>query len=164
VTEGENSPGGEGEMRRLIIALTTMLCLAALTAGAAQPYTHARQDALITKLVRKANCLIKFPVNEFGDYAVYDTSGADPSGFAEDTDGGLSVASYGPFLFDNGNAFGIDFNFGYPFGPDAYLVGIKNTRACRGRFGTGPDPLARVAMRTAADIERIRAIKLARVQ
>jgi hypothetical protein len=124
--------------RTLLIALALALLAALMPAKASARHTLAHRVSI---LEAKVGCLVKYPVNEFGDYALYDVASGMPSSTAVDTDGGVTVAEYGPFLHDMGSGFGIDFNYGYAFGPDAWLIGIKNTSTCRSRFATAPDPL-----------------------
>jgi hypothetical protein len=134
------------KMRKILLAALALALLAALAPGQASArHTLAHKVAI---LEAKMACIRKYPVNEFGDFALYDTVSGTPSGTAIDTDDGLPVAEYGPFLFDNLSGFGIDFNYGYNFGPDAWLLGVRNTSTCLARFTTGADPLARSATAT----------------
>jgi hypothetical protein len=145
-------------MRKALIIFAALGLLAALVpAQASARHTLAHR---VSVLEAKVGCLLKYPVNEFGDFALYDTVSGVPSDSAVDTDDGLVVEEYGPFLYDNNSGYGIDFNYGYDFGPDAWLIGIKNTRTCRGRFATAPNPLAL----TAAAASKVLSSKAARLR
>jgi opacity protein-like surface antigen len=143
--------------KMLLLALAAALLAALIPAKAAARHTLAHR---VSTLEAKVGCLVKYPVNEFDDYALYDVSSGVPSDLAVDTDDGLVVAEYGPFLYDNNSGFGIDFNYGYSFGPNAWLIGIKNTSTCRGRFATAPDPLSF----TAAAASKVQSAKAARLR
>jgi hypothetical protein len=127
----------------IIVALALFTALIPATASAGHTLAHRVSvlESKVAALRGQVGCLVKYPVNEFDDFALYDVVSGTPSDTAIDTDGGLVVAEYGPFLYDNDSGFGIDFNYGYPFGPNAWLIGIKNTSTCRGRFATAPNPL-----------------------
>ena len=131
-------PGGLA-LPRATLALAVVAAIAsAAPAGANHSLGHKVQ-ALTTKL----NCLQKYPVFAFADYAYYDLG--DPS--VEVFDTGLPPAPV-QVLRDNQEITALDFNFGPTMGQsDAFLLGVKDTSSCRSKFPTAPNPVsfARVA-------------------
>ena len=94
-------------------------------------------------MTAKLNCLQKYPVFAFADYAYYDLS--NPA--VEVLDMGLPPAPV-QVLRDNQEITALDFNYGATIGQsDAFLLGVKNTSSCRSRFPTASNPVsfARVA-------------------
>jgi len=121
------------------LALTAVIVLApAAPAGANHTLAHKVQA-----LTAKLNCLQKYPVFAFADYAYYDLS--DPA--VEVLDTGMPPTPV-QVLRDNQEITGLDFNYGPTIGQsDAFLLGVKNTSSCKSKFPTATNPVsfARVA-------------------
>ena len=122
-----------------IVLLAGVAALAsAAPAGADHTLSHK-----IQALTAKLNCLQKYPVFEFADYAFYDLS--EPS--VTVLDAGLPPSPV-QVLRDSQEITALDFNYGSTMGQsDAFLLGVKNTGFCKSKFPTAPDPVsfARVA-------------------
>lgn len=131
-------------LKKSLLALALATALTA--AGPAQAnHTLAHKVALLTA---KLNCLQKYPVYSFGDYAYSEI----------DTD----LADQGPDQIEvlvpdvlPVNALDFDYGNTNPEPSDAFLLGVKNTSACRAKFATAPNPVS--ALRAAP-------AKLARLQ
>ena len=82
-------------------------------------------------LTAKPNCLQKYPVFAFGDYAYYDPSNAS----VEVLDTQTPTPQPAQVLLDNHEITLLDFNYGTVAPPsDAYFLGVKNTTTCRAKF------------------------------
>ena len=129
-------------MIRRLSALAALAAFAALafapSAGANHTLAHKVQV-----LTAKLNCLQKYPVFAFSDYAYYQFGMASvPVMTSEDTPQEVSV------LLDNQEITALDFNYGPTIGQsDAFLLGVKPTSSCKARFPTAPNPVsfARIA-------------------
>jgi hypothetical protein len=122
-----------------ILALTAATALT-LAAPASANHTLAHKVQLLTA---KLNCLQKYPVFAFSDYAYYELGTAS----VEVLDTGDPPAPV-QVLLDNQEITALDFNYGPTQGQsDAFVLGVKRTSACMSKFPTAPNPvsLARVA-------------------
>jgi hypothetical protein len=130
-------------------ALFTLAIATALTvAGPAQAnHTVAHKVAVLTA---KLNCLQKYPVYSFGDYAYSEinTDFADQDNMPSD----LQVL-IPPVLPVNA----LDFDYGTtnPEPSDAFLLGVTRTSTCMAKFATAPNPVS---------AKRIAPAKLARLR
>lgn len=123
-----------------ILALAAASTLT-LAAPAAANHTLAHKVQLLTA---KLNCLQRYPVFAFGDYAYYDPTDAS----VEVLDTQTPTPQPAEVLRDNQEITALDFNYGPTMGSsDAFLLGIKMTATCRAKFPIAPDPVsfARVA-------------------
>jgi hypothetical protein len=118
--------------------VTTALTLAA---PASANHTLAHKVQLLTA---KLNCLQRYPVFAFGDYAYYDPSDAS----VEVLDTQAPTPQPVQVLKDNQEITALDFNYGPTIGQsDAFVLGVKRTSTCLSKFALAPNPvsLARVA-------------------
>jgi hypothetical protein len=119
----------------------------AAPAGANHTLSHKVQE-----LTAKLNCLQKYPVFEFADYAFYDLSA--PSVEVLDT---VAPPSPVQVLFDHQEITALDFNYGPTFAQsDAFLLGVKNTSFCKSKFATAPDPVSFARVASTAKMLRLR--------
>lgn len=126
--------------RSSALAALAAVAVLALAAPAGANHTLAHKVQVLTA---KLNCLQKYPVFAFADYAYYDLS--NPA--VEVLDIGLPPAPV-QVLRDNQEITALDFNYGATIGQsDAFLLGVKNTSSCRSRFPMASNPVsfARVA-------------------
>jgi len=131
----------------LVLAAATALTLAA---PASANHTLAHKVQLLTA---KLNCLQKYPVFAFGDYAYYDLS--DPSVEVLDTQ--TPTPQPAQVLLDKQEITALDFNYGTAAPPsDAYFLGVKNTSTCRAKFPTAPNPVTFARVATSARWLRLR--------
>jgi hypothetical protein len=121
-------------LKKALFALTMATALS--VAGPAQAnHTLAHKVALLTA---KLNCLQKYPVYAFADYAYYDLT--DPAVEVLDTQMPPSPVQV---LRDNQEITALDFNYGPTIGQsDAFLLGVKNTSTCRSKFSTATNPVS----------------------
>ena len=118
-----------------ILALTSAAALT-LAAPASANHTLAHKVQLLTE---KMNCLQRYPVFAFGDYAYYDLSDAS----VEVLDTQTPTPQPVQVLKDNQEITALDFNYGPTIGQsDAFLLGIKNTSTCRSKFALAPNPVS----------------------
>lgn len=135
-------------MFRRPAALLALAAAAALTvAGPARAnHTLAHKVSLLTA---KLNCLQKYPVYSFGDYAYFEF-GIEQA----DKDNQSSVLDVLVPPVQTISA--LDFDYGANSEPsDAYLLGVKRTSACMAKFPTATNPVS---------IARAAPAKLARLQ
>ena len=122
--------------RRLgpLLATAAVVVLAAAgPVGANHTLAHKVQA-----LTAKLNCLQKYPVYAFADYAYYDLT--DPAIEVLDTQLPPSPVQV---LRDNQEITALDFNYGPTVGQsDAFLLGVKNTRSCKSKFPTATNPVS----------------------
>jgi len=131
----------------LVLAAATALTLAA---PASANHNLAHKVQLLTA---KLNCLQKYPVFAFGDYAYYDLS--DPSVEVLDTQ--TPTPQPAQVLLDKQEITALDFNYGTAAPPsDAYFLGVKNTSTCRAKFPTAPNPVTFARVATSARWLRLR--------
>ena len=117
--------------RKALLALAAATALAA--AGPAQAnHTLAHKVGLLTE---KLNCLQKYPVYSFGDYAY---SGIETD-FADQ--GADQIEVLVPEVLQV-NALDFDYGNTNPQPSDAYLLGVKRTPACRAKFVTAVNPVS----------------------
>jgi len=121
-----------------------------LAAPASANHNLAHKVQLLTA---KLNCLQKYPVFAFGDYAYYDLS--DPSVEVLDTQ--TPTPQPAQVLLDKQEITALDFNYGTAAPPsDAYFLGVKNTSTCRAKFPTAPNPVTFARVATSARWLRLR--------
>jgi hypothetical protein len=115
-------------------ALLALAAATALTAAAPAQANHtlAHKVALLTA---KLNCLQKYPVYSFGDYAYSDIE----TDFADR--GADQIEVLVPEVLQV-NALDFDYGAGNPQPSDAYLLGVKRTSACMAKFATAPNPVS----------------------
>ena len=115
-------------------ALLALAIATALTvAGPAQAnHTLAHKVAVLTA---KLNCLQKYPVYSFGDYAY---SGIETD-FADQ--GADQIEVLVPEVLQV-NALDFDYGNTNPQPSDAYLLGVKRTSKCMAKFATALNPVS----------------------
>lgn len=132
--------------RNALLALAAATVLVA--AGPAQAnHTLTHKVALLTA---KLNCLQKYPVYSFGDYAYaeFDTDYADQENVPSDLE--VLVPPVLPV-----NALDFDYGTANPQPSDAYLLGVKRTSTCMAKFATAPNPVS-VLRAAPAKLARLR--------
>ena len=130
----------------LALAAATSLIVAA---PASANHTLAHKVQLLTA---KLNCMQRYPVFAFGDYAYYDLS--DPSVEVLDTQ--TPTPQPVEVLRDNQEITALDFNYGPTMAQsDAFLLGIKNTATCRSKFALAPNPVSFARVATTAKMLRL---------
>jgi hypothetical protein len=117
--------------RKALLALAAATALAA-AAPAQANHTLAHRVALLTE---KLNCLTKYPVYSFGDYAYsqFETDFADK--------GSDQIEVLVPDVLQV-NALDFDYGSTNPQPSDAFLLGVKRTRACLAKFATATNPVS----------------------
>jgi hypothetical protein len=127
-----------------LFALTMATALS--VAGPAHAnHTLAHKVALLTA---KLNCLQKYPVYSFGDYAYSEIE----TDLADQGAGQIEVLI--PDVLPV-NALDFDYGTANPEPSDAFLLGVKRTSACMAKFATAPNPVS---------AKRIAPAKLARLR
>jgi len=130
-------------MIRRTCAILALAAATSLTVAAPAPANHTLAHK-VQALTAKLNCLQRYPVFAFGDYAYYDPTAAS----VEVLDTQTPTPQPVQVLRDNQEITALDFNYGPTMAQsDAYLLGIKNTSTCRAKFALAPNPVsfARVA-------------------
>jgi hypothetical protein len=131
-------------LKKVLLALATATAL--MAAGPVQAnHTLAHKVALLTA---KLNCLQKYPVYSFGDYAYSEIE----SDFADQGAGQIEVLI--PDVLPV-NALDFDYGTANPEPSDAFLLGVKKTSACLAKFVTAPNPVS-VARAAPAKLARLR--------
>jgi hypothetical protein len=131
-------------LRKALLALATATAL--VVAGPAQAnHTLAHKVALLTA---KLNCLQKYPVYSFGDYAYAEID----SDLADQGAGQIEVLV--PDVLPV-NALDFDYGTANPQPSDAFVLGVKRTSACMAKFATAPNPVS-VARAAPAKMARLR--------
>jgi hypothetical protein len=131
-------------MRKVLVLATATAALAGLVPSQASALTHAQQDKLLAKLKAKMACFQRYPVTQFGDFTWYGTTENDPTYAEPDSTNPDSLTDVGPIS-------GLDYDYFFQtdptFPPDTWLIGIKNTSGCRGKFpvAANPNPVAPMA-------------------
>ena len=128
-----------------LAALTATLALV-LTAPAAANHTLAHK---VKALQAKLNCLQKYPVFAFGDYAYFDFEAdtADKGGVQNDLD---VLVPPVPTIS------ALDFDYGSNPGPsDAYFLGVKRTSSCLSKFATASNPVSFARVVSTAKMSRL---------
>lgn len=64
-------------MKKLVVLAAALALVPTLAPAKAQARTEAQQNAAIAKLTAKMNCLKRFPLVSFGDYAAYSNQTVD---------------------------------------------------------------------------------------
>jgi hypothetical protein len=145
-------------MKRLV-AIGIAVAVSLVGAGPASARNERQQDRAITALTAKLNCLVRYPVTQFPDFAWFGLPGspgpfpppANPQPDFTNFDltnpatypfapGGLALNNWGPTS-------GLDFVFGSS--PDAWLLGLKSTTSCRRKFRAATNPNPRAVVRDA---------------
>ena len=150
-------------MKRLaVIGLVAVVC--AVAAGPASARTERQQDAAITALTAKLGCMVRYPVTQYFDYAWFGLPGSpgpyaapanplpDYTNFNPSNPATYPFAPSGLALNNWGETTGLDFS--YFSAPDTWILGIKNTAKCRGKFVRAANPNPRAA---AASVAALRA-------
>jgi hypothetical protein len=146
-------------MRRLTLILLGALVAGVLLAPPAGAHTerqlhaalaainakNAQQTRQINNLTAKLNCLVRYGLSEYLGYAAYLPDGS----------GGL---------LDDGELIAANLNvaLGDTAAPDVWVVAVRNTATCRGKFGVGANPFSLTATSTAQ--ARMHASRLERLQ
>lgn len=135
-------------LTRRSCALAALAVAAALvpTAPAAAPTLAQRVHALESKL----NCLQKYPVYAFGDYAYFEfeTESVDQGGVPDAVD---VLVPPVPTIS------ALDFDYGAnPDPSDAFLLGVKRSSRCLAKFKTAPDPVSFARVVSTAKLNRLR--------
>jgi hypothetical protein len=145
---GRSTLGRRTRRAGALLVLATIVTLALPgTAGADHTLLHK-----VNQLTQRLNCLQKYPVFAFADYAYYDLS--SPSVQVLDT--GLPPTPV-QVLRDNQEITALDFNYGPTFGQsDAFLLGIRSTHYCKSRFPTAPNPVPAARVVSTAKMLRLR--------
>ncbi len=118
-------------LRKALLALATATALAAAVPAQAN-HTLAHKVALLTA---KLNCLQKYPVYSFGDYAYAEID----SDLADQ--GATQIEVLVPNVLPV-NALDFDYGTGNPQPSDAFLLGVKRTSTCMAKFVTAPNPVS----------------------
>jgi hypothetical protein len=142
-------------MKRLLV-IGIVAAVAMVGAGPASARTERQQDRAITTLTAKLNCLVRYPVAQYFDYAWFGLPGApgpypppanpipDFTNFDPNNPATYPFAPTGVALNNWGPASGLDFAFGTS--RDAWLLGVKPTASCRGKFARATNPNPRAAL------------------
>jgi hypothetical protein len=128
-----------------LAALAAVLALV-LAAPAAANHTLAHKVKL---LQAKINCLQKYPVYAFGDYAYFDfdQDTADKGGVQNDLD---VLVPPVPTIS------ALDFDYGpNPEPSDAFLLGVKRTSSCLSKFATAANPVSFARVVSTAKMNRL---------
>jgi hypothetical protein len=130
-----------------ILALTAATALTLSTPASAN-HTLAHKVQLLTA---KINCLQKYPVFAFGDYAYYELGNSSVE--VLDTSGPPVPVQV---LLDNQEITALDFNYGPTQGQsDAFVLGVKRTSTCMSKFPTAPNPVSVARIATTAKMLRL---------
>jgi hypothetical protein len=145
-------------MKRLV-AIAIAAAIAMVAAGPASARTERQQDLAITALQAKLNCLVRYPVTQFGDYAWFGLFGSpgqypppanpepDFTNFDPNNAATYPFAPTGMALNNWGRVNGLDFAFGRR--PDTWLLGLKPRASCRRKFARATNPNPRAVLREA---------------
>jgi hypothetical protein len=132
-----------------LLALAASLTLV-LAAPAAANHTLAHKVSL---LQAKINCLQRYPVFAFGDYAYYELGNSSVEVLNTEAP---PVAV--PVLLENGSITALDFNYGSSAQiatSDAFFLGVKRNSACMSKFPLAPNPVTSARRVTAAKMARL---------
>jgi hypothetical protein len=141
-------------MKRLV-AIAIAVAVAMVSAGPALARTERQQDLAITALQAKLNCLVRYPVTQYFDYAWFGLPGApspanpvpDFTNYDQNNPATYPFAPSGMALNNWGPITGLDFAYG--FSPDTWLLGLKPKASCRRRFAKAANPNPRALLREA---------------
>jgi len=120
-------------LRKALLALALTTALASAVPAQAN-HTLAHKVALLTA---KLNCLQKYPVYSFGDYA-YSQIQTD---FADQENLPSSLEVLVPSVLPM-NALDFDYGTGNSEPSDAFLLGVKRTSVCMAKFVMAPNPVS----------------------
>ena len=146
-------------MKRLLV-IGIAAAVAMVGAGPASARTERQQDRAITALTTKLNCLVRYPVMQFPDYAWFGLPGTpgpfpppanpipDFTSFDQNNPATYPFAPSGLALNNWGPTTGLDFVFGSR--PDAWLLGLKSTSSCRRKFRAATNPNPRAVLQEAS--------------
>jgi hypothetical protein len=129
-----------------LAALTATLALV-LAAPTAANHTLAHK---VRALQAKLNCLQKYPVYAFGDYAYFEfeVDAADQGGVQNSLD---VLVPPVPTIS------ALDFDYEPNPGPsDAFFLGVKRTSSCLSKFVTAPNPVSFARVVSTAKMNRLR--------
>ncbi len=104
-------------------------------------------------LQAKINCLQRYPVFAFGDYAYYNLGASSVDVLNTDP---LPVAV--PVLLDNGSITALDFNYGLPAqiaDSDAFFLGVRRNSTCLSKFRLAPNPVSAARVVSTAKMARL---------
>jgi hypothetical protein len=135
-------------MKKLAIAaaLTGALVLP-VQAGATHTLRHV--GAQLRAVQAELNCLVRYGVSEYTGYAWYEDNGD------------VHVLQDTESFSDSLLALNLDVATGVPGASDVWVVAVRNTAACKRKFGVGANPYAgRVA--AAARVNYLRLARLER--
>lgn len=152
-------------MRRLV-AIAIAAAIALVAAGPASARTERQQDLAITALQAKLNCLVRYPVTQYFDFAWFGLPGnpgpypppANPlpdfTNYDPNNPATYPFAPSGMALNNWGQTSGVDFAFGLR--ADTWLLGLKPKASCRRKFAkaVNPNPKAmsnKASLRTLTD-------------
>jgi len=143
-------------MKRFV-AIAIAAAIAMVAAGPASARTERQQDLAITALKAKLNCLVRYPVTQYFDFAWFGLPGApgpypppanpipDTTNLDPNNPATYPFAPTGTPLNNWGPISGIDFTFGLR--PDTWLLGLKPKASCRRKFARAANPNARATLR-----------------
>jgi hypothetical protein len=136
-------------MIRRLCATLALSAVAALALAGHAPANH-RLAHKVRALTAKLNCLQKYPVYAFADYAYFE--------FASDTaDKGGSQNSLDVLVPPVPTISALDFNYGSTIGSsDAFLLGVKRTSRCNAKFATATNPVSFARVVSTAKMSRLR--------
>ena len=136
-------------MIRRLCATLALSAVAALAVAGQAPAKHTLAHK-VRVLTAKLNCLQKYPVYAFGDYAYFE--------FATDTaDKGGSANSLDVLVPPVPTISALDFNYGPTIGSsDAFLLGVKRTSSCKAKFATAANPVTFARVASTAKMSRLR--------
>jgi len=146
-------------MKRLI-AIAIAAAIAIVAAGPASARTERQQDLAITALQAKLNCLVRYPVTQYFDFAWFGLPGApgpypppanplpDFTNYNPNNPATYPFAPTGTALNNWGETSGLDFTYG--LSPDTWLLGLKPKASCRRKFAKAANPNPRALLRETA--------------
>ena len=138
-------------MTRCVCAILALTAATALLPAAPASANHTLAHK-VTLLTAKLNCLQRYPVFAFGDYAYYDLSDAS----VEVLDTQTPTPQPVQVLKDNQEITALDFNYGPTIGQsDAFVLGVKRTSTCLSRFALAPNPLSLARVASTAKMLRL---------
>lgn len=138
-------------MTRRVCAILALTAATALLPAAPASANHTLAHK-VTLLTAKLNCLQRYPVFAFGDYAYYDLSDAS----VEVLDTQTPTPQPVQVLKDNQEITALDFNYGPTIGQsDAFVLGVKRTSTCLSRFALAPNPLSLARVASTAKMLRL---------
>jgi hypothetical protein len=143
-------------MKRLVV-IGMAVAVTMAGAGPASARTERQQDLAITALQAKLNCLVRYPVTQYFDFAWFGLPGApgpypppanpipNTSTLDPNNPATYPFAPTGMALNNWGPVSALD--FGYGATPDSWLLGLKPKASCRRKFARAANPNARATLR-----------------